>query len=99
MSLISLLLSVVAFEAFAQPAAGPLPTAKPPSDAAVAFVTKQPLPANPVQLSETVEVGKPVPSNLVLSPIPEATNHAFVVVNQEKLIVDPETRIVLQIVK
>ncbi|WP_105436189.1 DUF1236 domain-containing protein [Neorhizobium tomejilense] len=70
-----------------------------PSDKAVEFVSRQPMPANPVQVSEKIAVGQPIPNNLVLSPIPDTPNFAFAIVNQKRLIIDPKTFVVVRIVE
>lgn len=57
------------------------------------------MPANPVQVSETIAVGEPIPNNFVLSPIPDAPNLAFAIVNQKRVIVDPKTFVVVRIVE
>jgi hypothetical protein len=75
------------------------PAVAQPSVKAVEFVSKQPMPANPVQVSEEIAVGQPIPNNLVLSPIPDAPNLAFAIVNQKRLIIDPKTFVVVQIVE
>ncbi|WP_105441198.1 DUF1236 domain-containing protein [Neorhizobium sp. T25_13] len=86
-------LVAVAGGAFAQQ-----PTAAPP-DKAVDFVSRQPMPANPVQVSEKIAVGQPIPNNLVLSPIPDTPNFAFAIVNQKRLIIDLKTFVVVRIVE
>ncbi|MCJ9671575.1 MULTISPECIES: DUF1236 domain-containing protein [unclassified Neorhizobium] len=70
-----------------------------PSDKAVEFVSRQPMPANPVQVSEKIAVGQPIPNNLVLSPIPDAPNFAFTIVNDKRLIIDPKTFVAVRIVE
>jgi hypothetical protein len=75
------------------------PGAEPPPAKVVEFVSKQPLPANPVQVSEKIAVGQPIPNNLVLSPIPDSPDYAFAIVNQKRLIVDPKTFVVVRIVE
>jgi hypothetical protein len=86
-------LLAVAGGAFAQQ-----PTTAPP-DKAVEFVSRQPMPANPVQVSEKIAVGQPIPNNLVLSPIPDTPNFVFAIVNQKRLIIDPMTLVVVRIVE
>uniref|UniRef100_UPI0031011B58 DUF1236 domain-containing protein n=1 Tax=Neorhizobium sp. EC2-8 TaxID=3129230 RepID=UPI0031011B58 len=87
-------LGVVAGGAIAQQ-----PAVAQPPEKALEFVRKQPLPANPVQVSEKIAVGEPIPNNLVLSPIPDSPNFAFAIVNQKRVIVDPETFVVIRIVE
>jgi hypothetical protein len=73
------------------------PTVAPPSEKAVEFVRRQPMPGNPVQVSENLVIGRPIPSNLMLSPIPDSPNYAFAIVNQKRLIIDPKNFVIIQI--
>ena len=83
--------------AFAQQPSTGVPTARPPSEKAISFVRRQALPGNPVMISEKVEVGHAIPNNIVLSPVPEEP-YAFAVVNQQRLIIDPKTYVIVEIV-
>ncbi|MGK9052223.1 DUF1236 domain-containing protein [Xaviernesmea oryzae] len=71
----------------------------PPPQRVVSYVEQAPLPADPVVVQEKVVVGKPIPSTVVLTPVPEAPEYAYAVVNQQRVIVDPGTRTVVQIVR
>ncbi|TCV75991.1 uncharacterized protein DUF1236 [Neorhizobium sp. R1-B] len=71
----------------------------PPPQRVVSYVEQAPLPADPIVVEERIVVGKPVPSAVVLTPIPEAPQYAYAVVNQQRVIVDPQTRTVVQIVR
>jgi hypothetical protein len=44
-------------------------------------------------------VGKPVPETVVLTPVPEAPQYAYTVVNKQRVIVDQKSRNVVQIVR
>lgn len=69
----------------------------PPPRKVVAYVEQQPIPANPVMVQEVVEVGRPLPKTVVLMPIPEDPAYAYAVVNQKRVIVDPSTYTVVQV--
>jgi hypothetical protein len=71
----------------------------PPPERVVRYVETQPMPAQPVMIQERVVVGKPIPQQVVLTPIPESPNYAYAVVNEQRVIVDPQTHTVVQIVE
>ncbi|WEX74267.1 DUF1236 domain-containing protein [Sinorhizobium numidicum] len=71
----------------------------PPPAPVIAYVQAQPAPPQPVVIQEQVVVGKRLPQTVVLNPIPEDTRYAYAVVNQQRVIVDPQTRTVVQIVQ
>ncbi|MGK6316232.1 DUF1236 domain-containing protein [Neorhizobium sp. DT-125] len=71
----------------------------PPPQRVVSYVEQAPMPADPVVVQERIVVGKPVPSTVMLTPVPEAPEYAYAVVNQQRVIVDPDTRTVVQIVR
>ncbi len=71
----------------------------PPPRQVVTYVEQQPMPANPVIVEEVVEVGKPLPRTVVLTPVPENPKYAFAVVNQQRVIVDPNTYTVVQVLR
>jgi hypothetical protein len=63
----------------------------------VTYVEQQPVPANPVIIEEVVEVGRPLPKSVVLTPVPEDPTYAYAVVNERRVIVDPKTYTVVQV--
>ena len=70
----------------------------PPPRKVVAYVEQQPIPSDTVVVEETVEVGKPLPKTVVLTPVPEDPAYAYAVVNKKRVIVDPKTYTVVQVV-
>lgn len=58
----------------------------------------QTIPATPVVVEQEIVVGKPVPETVVLTTVPEAPQYAYAVVNEQRVIVDPKTRIAVQVV-
>lgn len=95
---VTLAIVISAQTVFAGTAADVVPTPRPPTDLAVAYVATQPAPPNPVQMTETLKVGHTIPENLLLLPIPDSPDYAFVFVNQIRLIIDARTRVVIQVV-
>lgn len=69
----------------------------PPPPKVVTYVEQQPVPANPVIIEEVVEVGRPLPKSVVLTPVPEDPTYAYAVVNERRVIVDPKTHTVVQV--
>ncbi|WP_432350158.1 DUF1236 domain-containing protein (plasmid) [Shinella yambaruensis] len=69
----------------------------PPPRKVVTYVEQQPLPSDTIVVEEVVEVGKPLPKTVVLTPIPEDPTYAYAVVNKQRVIVDPSTYTVVQV--
>ncbi|CAD7028622.1 hypothetical protein REJC140_02653 [Pseudorhizobium endolithicum] len=70
----------------------------PPPREVVTYVQQQPVPATPVVVEQEIVVGKPVPETVVLTTVPEAPQYAYAVVNEQRVIVDPHTRVVVEVV-
>lgn len=70
----------------------------PPPERVVRYVETQPMPAQTVMIQEQVVVGRPIPQQVVLSPVPEDPTYAYAVVNQQRVIVDPQTHTVVRII-
>jgi hypothetical protein len=69
----------------------------PPPQKVVTYVEQQPVPTDTVVVEEQVVVGKPLPKTVVLTPIPEDPTYAYAVVNKQRVIVDPSTYTVVQV--
>jgi len=69
----------------------------PPPPEVVTYVQQQPAPPS-VVVQQPVVVGKPIPETVVLTPIPESPNYAFAVVNEQRVIVEPKSRTVVQVI-
>ncbi|WP_394801864.1 DUF1236 domain-containing protein [Rhizobium halophilum] len=69
----------------------------PPPERVVTYVREQPMPAEPVMVQAEVVVGQPLPQTVVLTPIPEAPAYAYTYVNERRVIVDPQTYTVVQV--
>ncbi|HEX2146030.1 MAG TPA: DUF1236 domain-containing protein [Pseudorhizobium sp.] len=70
----------------------------PPPQEVVRYVETQPAPTA-IVVEEEVVVGKPVPETVVLTPVPDHDAYAYAVVNEQRVIVDPQTRTVVQVVQ
>lgn len=51
-----------------------------------------------VTYEQPITVGQPLPQTVTLYPVPGYESYYFAVVNNERVIVDPQTRVVLQVV-
>lgn len=69
----------------------------PPPERVVTYVREQPVPEQRVVVSEEVAVGQPLPQTVVLTPVPEAPDYAYTYVNERRVIVDPKTYTVVQV--
>lgn len=69
----------------------------PPPPEVVTYVQQQPAPPS-VVVQERVVVGKPIPSTVVLTPVPDNPRYAYAVVNSQRVIVEPQSRTVVQVI-
>ncbi|WFS04803.1 DUF1236 domain-containing protein [Rhizobium tumorigenes] len=82
---------------YAAGAAGVETMAAPPG-AVVSFVEGQPNPVSTALVEEPVVVGQALSSHVVLVPVPDNTNYAYAIVNNQRVIVEPSSRKVVQII-
>ena len=71
----------------------------PPPREVVTYVQEQPAPTTSVTVEEQVVVGKPIPDTVVLTPVPSNTRYSYTVVNNQRVIVDPQTHTVVQVIQ
>lgn len=69
----------------------------PPSREVVTYVEERPAPTETVVIEEPVEVGQPLPEQVMIEDVPEGDGYAYAFVNDSRVIVDPETRTVVQV--
>jgi hypothetical protein len=55
-------------------------------------------PAQSVTVQEQIVVGQPLPETVILQPVPGYETYSYTVVNDQRVIVDPKTRTVIQVV-
>lgn len=70
----------------------------PPPQKVVTYVQEQPAPTDEVVVQEHVVVGEPLPQTVMVTPIPEDPTYAYAIVNHQRVIVQPKTRRVVQII-
>ncbi|WP_281977286.1 DUF1236 domain-containing protein [Pseudorhizobium flavum] len=70
----------------------------PPPERVITYVREQPVPAQPVVVEREVVIGQPLPQTVVLTPVPEAPEYAYTYVNERRVIVDPNTYTVVQVI-
>lgn len=71
----------------------------PPPQKVVTYVQQQPLPSDEVVVKEKVVVGEPLPSAVVVTPVPEDPRYAYAVVNRQRVIVQPSSRKVVRVIE
>jgi hypothetical protein len=71
----------------------------PPPQKVVTYVREAPAPSARVVVREKVVVGQPLPETVVVKPIPDDPTYAYAVVNDERVIVEPSSRKVIQVIK
>ena len=71
----------------------------PPPREVVTYVEEQPAPTTSVMVEEKIVVGKPLPKKVVVTPVPSNPKYAYAVVNNQRVIVDPQTHTVVQVIQ
>jgi hypothetical protein len=71
---------------------------EPPPETVVTYVQQQPVQQS-IVVQQPVVVGKPLPREVVLMPVSEDPRYAYTIVNDQRVIVDPKTYTVLQIIQ
>lgn len=71
----------------------------PPPREVVTYVQAQPAPASTTMVTEPVVVGKPVPSDVEVTVVPDNPKYAYGVVNNQRVIVEPQSHKVIQVIQ
>nr|WP_064251270.1 DUF1236 domain-containing protein [Rhizobium leguminosarum]OAP88363.1 hypothetical protein A4U53_09670 [Rhizobium leguminosarum] len=71
----------------------------PPPPKVVTYVREAPAPSARVVVKEKIVVGQPLPETVVVTPVPDDPTYAYAVVNDERVIVEPSSRKVIQVIK
>ena len=71
----------------------------PPPQKVVTYVQQAPAPTTRVVVKEKVVVGQPLPETVVVTPIPDDPKYAYAIVNDERVIVEPSSRKVIQVIQ
>ncbi|MGF9694612.1 MULTISPECIES: DUF1236 domain-containing protein [unclassified Rhizobium] len=70
----------------------------PPPQQVVTYVREAPMPTERVIVQERVSVGQPLPTAVVVTPVPENPSYGYAVVNDQRVIVEPSSRKVVQVI-
>jgi hypothetical protein len=70
----------------------------PPPPRVVTYVSQAPVPAETVVIEEKVVVGATLPQTVVVQPVPEDPRYAYAYVNEQRVIIEPSSRTVIQVV-
>ncbi len=70
----------------------------PPPEKVVTYVREAPAPSAKVVVKEKVVVGQPLPQTVVVTPVPENPKYSYAIVNDERVIVEPSSRKVIQVI-
>lgn len=71
----------------------------PPPQKVVTYVQQVPAPTSKVVVKEKVVVGQPLPETVVVTPIPDDPKYAYAIVNERRVIVEPSSRKVIQVIQ
>ena len=70
----------------------------PPPERVVTYVREAPMPSDPVVVQEKVIVGEALPSAIVIKQVPENPKYSYAIVNKQRVIVEPSSRKVIQVI-
>ena len=73
-------------------------TIDPPPERVITYVSQAPVPPDTVVIKEEVVVGASLPETVIVQPIPEEPRYAYAFVNEQRVIVEPSSRTVIQVV-
>lgn len=71
----------------------------PPPQEVVTYVQQAPAPTDRVVVKEKVVVGQPLPTTVIVTPVPDDPKYAYAIVNDERVIVEPSSRKVIQVIQ
>lgn len=70
-----------------------------PPTAVVDYVKGQPTPVSTALVEEPLVAGQPLSSHVMLVAVPDDPNFAYAIVNNQRVIVEPKSRRVVQIIQ
>ncbi|MGF9566911.1 DUF1236 domain-containing protein [Neorhizobium sp. JUb45] len=70
----------------------------PPPQRVVTYVREAPAPTEQVVVEERVVVGEPLPQTIVVQQVPDNPNYGYAVVNDRRVIIEPSSRRVVQVI-
>lgn len=71
----------------------------PPQRRVIIYVQEQPIPSDTVVVQQPIVVGRPLPPDIMVQPVPYDDTYAYAMVNHQRVIVDPQTNTVVQILE
>lgn len=71
----------------------------PPPQKVVTYVQQAPAPTTRVVVKEKVVVGRSLPETVVVTPVPDDPKYAYAIVNDQRVIVEPSSRKVIQVIR
>jgi hypothetical protein len=74
-------------------------TLDPPPREVITYVEQAPAPTQTVVVQEPVAVGAALPAEVLVTPIPDNPKYGYVVMGQQRVIVEPRSRKVVQVIQ
>ena len=71
----------------------------PPPQKVITYVQQAPAPTERVVVKEKVVVGQPLPETVVVTPVPDDPKYAYAIINDQRVIVEPSSRKVIQVIQ
>jgi hypothetical protein len=72
---------------------------EPPPREVVTYVQGQPAPTATTVVGDPVVVGKPISSDVEVTVVPDHPKYAYAIVNNQRVIVEPQSRKVVQVIQ
>ena len=70
----------------------------PPPERVVSYVREAPAPTDTVVVQEKIVVGEALPQTVVVQSVPENPKYSYAIVNKQRVIVEPASRKVIQVI-
>lgn len=71
----------------------------PPPREVITYVQQQPSPVSTAVVEEPVTVGRPLSAQVVVTPVPNYPKYGYAIVNNQRVIVEPQNHKVVQIIQ
>lgn len=70
-----------------------------PPQRVVTYVEEQPVPSRRIIVEEPIVVGRPLPGDVIVQPVPDDDAYSYAIINDQRVIVDPQNNTVLQVIE
>lgn len=72
---------------------------QPPPREVVTYVEQQPAPVSTAVVEDPIVVGQPISSVVTVSPVPDNPRYGYAIVNNQRVIIEPHSHKVVQVIQ